>query len=157
MRRAGPRPDPSAADLADIALQITASAAALGIEPAVALISFSTPFVEFRPPCRQGDRGDEDRWPLQYDAAAVASVASSKRPWSPLAGRATVFVFPDSTLPGTRQTAVAATTEHRSGGCGRRPVGSGEREGSVFRGRGELVANDVLDQDGHVGSGLVRK
>jgi len=32
---------------------------------------------------------------LQHDAAAIASVATSKAPNSPVAGKATVFVFPD--------------------------------------------------------------
>jgi len=41
--------------------------------------------------------------PLQYDAAAVASVGKTKRPGSPVAGRATVFVFPNPTRA-TRRT-----------------------------------------------------
>ncbi len=44
--------------------------------------------------------------PLQYDAAAVASVALSKRPGSLVAGRATVFVFPDLNTGNTTYKAV---------------------------------------------------
>ena len=44
--------------------------------------------------------------PLQYDAAAVASVGRSKRPGSPVAGQANVFVFPDLNTGNTTYKAV---------------------------------------------------
>ena len=44
--------------------------------------------------------------PLQYDAAAIASVGASKAPDSPVAGRATVFVFPDLNTGNTTYKAV---------------------------------------------------
>lgn len=114
-------PDPSAADLADIALQSADSAAALGIEPRVAMISFSTG--------SSGSGTDVDKvaaatalareqrpglvidGPLQYDAAAVASVASTKRPGSAVAGRATVFVFPDLNTGNTTYKAVQRSAD----------------------------------------------
>ncbi|MBF7730402.1 phosphate acetyltransferase [Pseudomonas sp. N040] len=109
-------PDPTAAELAEIALQSAASAAAFGIEPRVAMISYST-----------GDSGsgaevDKVReatrlareknpqllidGPLQYDAAAIDSVGRQKAPDSPVAGRATVFVFPDLNTGNTTYKAV---------------------------------------------------
>ena len=114
-------PDPDANDLADIAVQSAASAADLGIEPRIAMISFSTG--------TSGSGLDVDKvteatmivrerrpdlaidGPLQYDAAAVASVASSKRPGSPVAGRATVFVFPDLNTGNTTYKAVQRSAD----------------------------------------------
>jgi phosphate acetyltransferase len=43
---------------------------------------------------------------LQYDAAAIADVAATKAPDSPLAGRATVFIFPDLNTGNTTYKAV---------------------------------------------------
>ncbi|CAB4899877.1 unannotated protein [freshwater metagenome] len=98
-------PLPDAAQLADIAISSAATAARFGIEPRVAMLSYST-----------GDSGsgaDVDKvreatrlvrerapelvvdGPMQYDAAADPAVGASKMPGSPVAGRATVFVFPD--------------------------------------------------------------
>ena len=109
-------PEPDAEDLADIAIQSAASARAFGIEPRVAMISFSTG--------TSGSGGDVEKvakatrivrerepdlavdGPLQYDAAAVTSVGKSKRPGSPVAGRATVFVFPNLDTGNTTYKAV---------------------------------------------------
>ena len=114
-------PDPSAAELADIAVQSAASAAALGIDPRVAMISFSTG--------SSGSGRDVDKvaeatriarelrpdlaidGPLQYDTAAVASVARTKRPDSAVAGRATVFVFPDPNTGNTTYKAVQRSAD----------------------------------------------
>ncbi|MFK4084825.1 phosphate acetyltransferase [Kribbella sp. NPDC020789] len=98
-------PDPTAEQLADIALSSAATAVAFGIEPRVAMLSYST---------GASGTGDEvekvlkatsivrDRapdllveGPIQYDAAIDAAVARTKLPGSPVAGRATVFIFPD--------------------------------------------------------------
>lgn len=48
--------------------------------------------------------------PLQYDAAVMADVAKSKAPNSPVAGRATVFIFPDlnTVTPPTKRYSVSA-------------------------------------------------
>jgi phosphate acetyltransferase len=109
-------PDPGAEDLADIALQSAASARAFGIEPRVAMISFSTgssgsgssvdKVAEATRIARERDPDLVIDGPLQYDAAAVASVAASKAPDSPVAGRATVFVFPDLNTGNTTYKAV---------------------------------------------------
>jgi phosphate acetyltransferase len=109
-------PQPDAEDLADIAIQSAASARLFGIEPRVAMISFSTG--------TSGSGSDVDKvaeatrivcdrepdllvdGPLQYAAAAIASVGQAKRPGSPVAGRASVFVFPDLDTGNTTYKAV---------------------------------------------------
>ena len=109
-------PDPTAEQLADIALQSADSALAFGIEPRVAMISYSTG--------ASGSGADVDKvreatrlarerrpnlaidGPLQYDAAAIASVAATKLPDSQVAGHATVFVFPDLNTGNTVYKAV---------------------------------------------------
>jgi phosphate acetyltransferase len=114
-----PRPD--AEDLADIAISSAASARAFGIEPRVAMISFSTG--------TSGKGSDVDKvaeatrivrerepelavdGPLQYDAAAVASIGKAKRPGSPVAGRANVFIFPDLDTGNTTYKAVQRTAQ----------------------------------------------
>jgi phosphate acetyltransferase len=109
-------PDPDAEALAEIAIQSARSAAAFGIEPRVAMISYSTgesgsgADVE---KVRQATRIARERepglcidGPLQYDAAAIESVGRQKAPDSPVAGRATVFVFPDLNTGNTTYKAV---------------------------------------------------
>ncbi len=114
-------PDPSAAELADIAVQSADSAAALGIEPRIAMISFSTgssgtgadvqKVTEATELVRERRPDLAVDGPLQYDAAAVDSVALSKRPGSPVAGQATVFVFPDLNTGNTTYKAVQRSAE----------------------------------------------
>jgi phosphate acetyltransferase len=114
-------PDPTAEQLADIAVQSADSAAALGIDPRIAMISFSTG--------SSGAGADVEKvaaatalarerrpdlaidGPLQYDAAAVTSIGHSKRPGSPVAGRATVFVFPDLNTGNTTYKAVQRSAD----------------------------------------------
>lgn len=109
-------PDPDADELADIALQCADSAQLFGIEPKVAMISYSTG--------HSGTGSDVDKvraatekaralrpsllidGPLQYDAAVMADVAATKAPDSPVAGKATVFVFPDLNTGNTTYKAV---------------------------------------------------
>ncbi|MDO5052871.1 MAG: phosphate acetyltransferase [Pseudoclavibacter sp.] len=98
-------PDPDASQLADIAISSAETAARFGIEPRVAMLSYSTG--------ESGAGADVDKvreataivrqrrpdlpveGPIQYDAASDAAVAAKKMPDSRVAGRATVFVFPD--------------------------------------------------------------
>jgi phosphate acetyltransferase len=98
-------PDPTAEQLADIAISSAATAAAFGIDPRVAMLSYSTG--------SSGTGTDVDKvsrataivkeraphlmveGPIQYDAAIDSAVAKTKLPDSQVAGRATVFVFPD--------------------------------------------------------------
>lgn len=98
-------PDPTTEQLADIAISSAATAEQFGIEPRVAMLSYSTgesgagadvekvraatALVRDRAP------GLRVEGPIQYDAAADAAVARAKMPESEVAGRATVFVFPD--------------------------------------------------------------
>lgn len=109
-------PDPTAEELAEIAIQSAQSAAAFGIEPKVAMISYSTgasgtgadvekvtqatQIVRERAPNLAVDG------PLQYDAASVMSVGKQKAPDSPVAGQANVFIFPDLNTGNTTYKAV---------------------------------------------------
>jgi phosphate acetyltransferase len=98
-------PDPTSEQLADIAISSAGTAAQFGIEPRVAMLSYSTG--------ESGAGADVDKvraatelvrsrapdlpveGPIQYDAAVVPSVAATKMRGSPVAGRATVLIFPD--------------------------------------------------------------
>ncbi|WP_230657199.1 phosphate acetyltransferase [Psychrobacter sp. I-STPA10] len=109
-------PDPNAEELAEIAIQSAASAKAFGIDPKVAMISYSTgtsgsgadvekvkqatQIVRERAPHLVVDG------PLQYDAAFVSSVGKQKAPDSPVAGQANVFIFPDLNTGNTTYKAV---------------------------------------------------
>lgn len=109
-------PDPSAEELADIAIQSAESAKAFGIEPRVAMISYSTgssgegeDVEKVAKATRLAKHARPDLLidgPLQYDAAAVLSVGKQKAPDSPVAGRATVFIFPDLNTGNTTYKAV---------------------------------------------------
>lgn len=109
-------PNPNAEELADIAIQSADSAQAFGITPRVAMLSYSTgesgsgedvekvkaatALVRERRPDLLVDG------PMQYDAASVLSVGQAKAPGSPVAGRATVFIFPDLNTGNTTYKAV---------------------------------------------------
>ncbi|TYD00679.1 phosphate acetyltransferase [Arthrobacter echini] len=98
-------PDPNDEQLADIAVASAETAQQFGVEPRVAMLSYSTGA------SGAGGAVDEVRratelvrqlrpdlaveGPIQYDAAVDASVAASKLPGSEVAGQATVFIFPD--------------------------------------------------------------
>ncbi|NIC07456.1 phosphate acetyltransferase [Billgrantia bachuensis] len=109
-------PDPDAEALAEIAIQSARSAQAFGIEPRVAMISYSTgesgsgvDVDKVRQATRLAREQAPDLLidgPLQYDAAAIESVGRQKAPDSPVAGRATVFVFPDLNTGNTTYKAV---------------------------------------------------
>jgi phosphate acetyltransferase len=98
-------PVPTAEQLADIAISSAATAVRFGVEPRVAMLSYSTgtsgagaevdrvraatELVRARAPGLSVDG------PIQYDAAVDAGVAQAKLPGGTVAGRATVFIFPD--------------------------------------------------------------
>jgi phosphate acetyltransferase len=98
-------PDPTAEQLADIAISSARTAAQFGIDPRVAMLSYSTGT------SGTGSGVDKVRaatklvrerapellveGPIQYDAAVDATVAAAKMPGSQVAGRATVLIFPD--------------------------------------------------------------
>ncbi|GAB3421236.1 phosphate acetyltransferase [Flindersiella endophytica] len=98
-------PDPTAEQLADIALSSALTAGQFGVEPRVAMLSYSTGesgFGQDVDKVREATRLVRERrpelavdGPIQYDAAVEPSVARTKLPDSPVAGRATVLVFPD--------------------------------------------------------------
>ncbi|MET8833131.1 phosphate acetyltransferase [Micromonospora sp. NPDC004540] len=98
-------PDPDAAQLADIATSSADTAARFGIEPRVAMLSYSTGDSGFGADVEKvaaatklvRERRPEllVEGPIQYDAAIDPQVAATKLPDSPVAGRATVFIFPD--------------------------------------------------------------
>ncbi len=114
-------PNPDAQALAQIAIQSADTAKTFGITPRVAMISYST-----------GDSGegqDVDKvraatelvkklrsdivvdGPLQYDAALIPEVAKNKAPQSPVAGKATVFIFPDLNTGNTTYKAVQRSAD----------------------------------------------
>ena len=109
-------PDPNADELADIAIQSGDSARAFGIEPRIAMISYSTgqsgsgsDVEKVREATRLAREKRPDLvidGPLQYDAASVPSVARSKAPDSRVAGQANVFIFPDLNTGNTTYKAV---------------------------------------------------
>jgi phosphate acetyltransferase len=98
-------PDPTSEQLADIAISSALTAAQFGIDPRVAMLSYSTGSsgagadVEKVAVATQlvRDRAPEIlvEGPIQYDAAVEPTVALTKMPDSPVAGRATVLIFPD--------------------------------------------------------------
>jgi len=112
-------PKPTAAELADIAIQSTDSAKAFGIEPKVAMISYSTGTsgkgVEVDKVVEAINLVKNKRpdiiidGPLQYDAAIVPDVAKTKAPNSLVAGAATVLIFPDLNTGNTVYKAVQRT------------------------------------------------
>lgn len=142
-------PDPNAEQLAEIAIQSADSAAAFGIDPRVAMISYSTG--------ESGKGADVDKvreatklaqakrpdliidGPLQYDAAIMENVAASKAPNSPVAGKATVFVFPDLNTGNTTYKAVQRSADLVSIG----PMLQGMRKPVNDLSRGALV-DDIV-------------
>jgi phosphate acetyltransferase len=98
-------PDPTMEQLADIATSSAETARAFGIEPRVAMLSYSTgesgkgaDVEKVREAAKRVRSMRPDlavEGPIQYDAAVDPSVARVKLPDSPVAGRATVFIFPD--------------------------------------------------------------
>lgn len=142
-------PDPNAEQLAEIAIQSADSAKAFGIEPRVAMISYSTgtsgkgaDVDKVREATRIAQEKRPDLiidGPLQYDAAIMENVAASKAPNSPVAGKATVFVFPDLNTGNTTYKAVQRSADLVSIG----PMLQGMRKPVNDLSRGALV-DDIV-------------
>ncbi|WP_274562138.1 phosphate acetyltransferase [Streptomyces spiramyceticus] len=98
-------PDPNAVQLADIAVQSAATAQKFGVDPRLAMLSYSTgssgsgadvdKVREATELVRAGRPDLRVEGPIQYDAAVEPSVAATKLPDSEVAGQATVLIFPD--------------------------------------------------------------
>ncbi|UCQ56507.1 phosphate acetyltransferase [Edwardsiella piscicida] len=142
-------PDPTAEQLAEIAIQSADSATAFGIDPRVAMISYSTgnsgagsDVEKVREATRLAQEKRPDLvidGPLQYDAAIMADVAKSKAPNSPVAGKATVFIFPDLNTGNTTYKAVQRSADLVSIG----PMLQGMRKPVNDLSRGALV-DDIV-------------
>ncbi|ADG75465.1 phosphate acetyltransferase [Cellulomonas flavigena DSM 20109] len=142
-------PDPTAEQLADIAISSAETAVQFGIEPRIAMLSYSTgesgsgADVE---KVREATRLVRERrpdlsveGPIQYDAAVDASVAQTKMPDSAVAGRATVFVFPDLNTGNNTYKAV----QRSAGAVAIGPVLQGLRKPVNDLSRGALVQDIV--------------
>ncbi|WP_405792846.1 phosphate acetyltransferase [Streptomyces sp. NBC_00029] len=142
-------PDPNAEQLADIAVQSATTAAAFGVEPRIAMLSYSTG--------TSGSGADVDKvrratelvreqrpdlaveGPIQYDAAVEPSVAATKLPGSQVAGRATVLIFPDLNTGNNTYKAV----QRSAGAVAVGPVLQGLRKPVNDLSRGALVQDIV--------------
>ncbi|MCX4746699.1 phosphate acetyltransferase [Kitasatospora sp. NBC_01287] len=142
-------PDPDAQQLADIAIQSAETAAAFGVEPRVAMLSYSTG--------TSGSGADVDKvrratelvrslrpdllveGPIQYDAAVDAHVAATKLPGSAVAGRASVLIFPDLNTGNNTYKAV----QRSAGAVAVGPVLQGLRKPVNDLSRGALVQDIV--------------
>ncbi|EME97877.1 phosphate acetyltransferase [Streptomyces mobaraensis NBRC 13819 = DSM 40847] len=142
-------PDPNAEQLADIAIQSAATATQFGVEPRIAMLSYSTG--------TSGSGADVDKvrratelvrerrpdllveGPIQYDAAVDAAVAATKLPGSEVAGKATVLVFPDLNTGNNTYKAV----QRSAGAVAVGPVLQGLRKPVNDLSRGALVQDIV--------------
>ena len=142
-------PNPTAAQLADIAISSAETAVAFGIEPRVAMLSYSTGTSGFGADVDKVREATEIvrakmpdlalEGPIQFDAAVDPTVAKTKLPDSPVAGRATVFIFPDLNTGNNTYKAVQRT----SGAIAVGPVLQGLNKPVNDLSRGALVADIV--------------
>jgi phosphate acetyltransferase len=142
-------PEPTTEQLADIAISSAETAQQFGIEPRVAMLSYSTG--------TSGSGADVEKvraatelvrerapgllleGPIQYDAAIDPQVARTKLPNSPVAGRATVFIFPDLNTGNNTYKAVQRSAHAIAIG----PVLQGLRRPVNDLSRGALVSDIV--------------
>ncbi|MGC5344361.1 phosphate acetyltransferase [Streptomyces sp. AM 4-1-1] len=142
-------PDPDAEQLADIAVQSAATAARFGVEPRIAMLSYSTGTsgsgadvdkVREATERVRADRPDlRIEGPIQYDAAVEPSVAATKLPGSAVAGQATVLIFPDLNTGNNTYKAV----QRSAGAVAVGPVLQGLRKPVNDLSRGALVQDIV--------------
>lgn len=142
-------PDPSAEQLADIAISSAETAIAFGIEPRVAMLSYSTGTSGFGADVdkvRQATEIVRERrpdlaleGPIQFDAAVDPDVARTKLPDSPVAGKATVFIFPDLNTGNNTYKAV----QRSSGAVAIGPILQGLKKAVNDLSRGALVEDIV--------------
>ncbi|GAA4668235.1 phosphate acetyltransferase [Gordonia humi] len=142
-------PDPTAEELADIAISSASTASAFGIDARVAMLSYSTggsgsgKDVEKVAAATElvRDRAPEllVEGPIQYDAAIEPSVAVTKMPDSPVAGRATVLIFPDLNTGNNTYKAV----QRSAGAIAIGPVLQGLNKPMNDLSRGALVSDIV--------------
>jgi phosphate acetyltransferase len=142
-------PDPDAEQLADIAIQSAATAGQFGVEPRIAMLSYSTGTSGFGADVdkvreatelvrrRRGDLRIEG--PIQYDAAVEPSVAATKLPGSKVAGQASVLIFPDLNTGNNTYKAV----QRSAGAIAVGPVLQGLRKPVNDLSRGALVQDIV--------------
>ncbi|MGW0180782.1 phosphate acetyltransferase [Nocardia sp. NPDC003345] len=142
-------PDPTSEQLADIAVSSAATATRFGIDARIAMLSYSTG--------ESGSGADVDKvrvatglvrerapellveGPIQYDAAIEPTVADAKLPGSEVAGRATVFIFPDLNTGNNTYKAV----QRSAGAVAIGPVLQGLRKPVNDLSRGALVTDIV--------------
>lgn len=142
-------PNPTPEQLADIAISSARTAAQFGIEPRIAMLSYSTG--------ASGSGADVDKvrtatdlvrtrdpkllveGPIQYDAAVDPSVAATKLRDSPVAGQATVLIFPDLNTGNNTYKAV----QRSAGAIAIGPVLQGLRKPVNDLSRGALIEDIV--------------
>jgi len=143
-------PDPTVEQLADIAISSAVTATKFGVNPKIALLSYSTG--------ESGSGANVDKvraatqlvrerrpdllveGPIQFDAAVEPTVAASKLPGSPVAGQATVLVFPDLNAGNNTYKAV----QRAAGAVAIGPVLQGLAKPVNDLSRGALV-NDIVN------------
>ena len=142
-------PDPTAEQLADIAISSSRTAERFGIAPRVAMLSYSTgtsgsgaDVEKVRKATELVRSRDPDllvEGPIQYDAAVEPSVAATKMPDSQIAGRATVLIFPDLNTGNNTYKAV----QRSAGAVAIGPVLQGLKKPVNDLSRGALVEDIV--------------
>ena len=142
-------PTPNAAQLAEIGISSAETAAMFDIEPCVAMLSYSTgtsgqgadvmKVREATAIARQIQPDILIEGPIQYDAAIAPSVARTKMPDSKVAGKATVFIFPDLNTGNNTYKAV----QRSSGAVAIGPILQGLKKPVNDLSRGCLVTDIV--------------
>ncbi|WP_237200677.1 phosphate acetyltransferase [Rothia nasimurium] len=143
-------PNPNSEQLADIAKASAETARQFGVDPKVAMLSYSTGtsgsgtdvelVVEATEKLRESNPDFAFEGPIQFDAASNMSIASSKLPGSEVAGQATVFIFPDLNTGNNTYKAVQQT----SGAVAVGPVLQGLRKPVNDLSRGATV-DDIIN------------